>query len=110
LETFSWREGLSADAHVLTDTERNFTSPAASNERTGGLAVRALRSPAGSGLIDRGHASQPAGYAEHAGRTVRVRAVRRGPPDLDRFVAALLALALAETDTERTTVEKGAMR
>jgi hypothetical protein len=101
LETFSWREGLSADAHVLTDTEQNFTSPAASNERSGGLAVRALRSPAGSGLIDRGHASQPTGYAEHTGRTVRVRAVRREPPDLDRFVAALLALALAETDTER---------
>jgi hypothetical protein len=106
LETFSWREGLSADAHVLTETQRNSTSPAPSNERT----VRALRSPAGSGLIDRGHAIQPAGYAEHAGRTVRVCGDRRQPPDLDRFVAALLALALTETDTERTTVEKGAMR
>jgi hypothetical protein len=31
--------------------------------------------------------------------TVRVRAVRRNPPDLDRFVAALLALALAEHQT-----------
>jgi hypothetical protein len=30
---------------------------------------------------------------------VRVRAVRRNPPDLDRFVAALLALALAEHQT-----------
>jgi hypothetical protein len=97
LETFSWREGLSADAHVLTETQRSSTSPAPSNQG----AVRALRSRAGSGLIDRGHASQPAGYAEHAGRTVRVRAVRRETPDLDRFVAALLALALAETDTER---------
>jgi hypothetical protein len=106
LETFSWREGLSADAHVLTDTERNFTSPAPSNERSDPLAVRALRSPAGSGLIDRGHASQPTGYVEHAGRTVRIRAVRREPPDLDRFVAALLALALVEQDTERKTVRR----
>jgi hypothetical protein len=32
---------------------------------------------------------------------VRVVAERRGPPDLDRFVAALLALALAELDGER---------
>jgi len=31
--------------------------------------------------------------------TVHVRAVRRNPPDLDRFVAALLALALAEHPT-----------
>jgi hypothetical protein len=30
---------------------------------------------------------------------VRVRAVRRNPPDLDRFVAVLLALALAEDQT-----------
>ncbi len=32
-------------------------------------------------------------------RTVQIRAVRREPPDLDRFVAALLALALAEPQT-----------
>jgi hypothetical protein len=87
----------------LTDTKRNFTSPAPSNERTDGLAIRALRSPARSGLIEDNHVSQPTGYAEYAGRTVRVRAVRRDPPDLDRFVAALLALALTETDTQRPT-------
>ena len=32
---------------------------------------------------------------------VRVRAVRRNPPDLDRFVAALLALALTEHQDEQ---------
>jgi hypothetical protein len=32
---------------------------------------------------------------------VRVRAVRRNPPDLDRFVAALLALALTEHPSEQ---------
>ena len=34
--------------------------------------------------------------SDHA---VRVRAVRRNPPDLDRFVAALLALALTDYQT-----------
>lgn len=33
--------------------------------------------------------------------TVRVRAVCRNPPDLDRFVAALLALALTEHPNEQ---------
>jgi hypothetical protein len=49
LETFCWREGLSADAHVLTKTQRNTTSPAPSNQRADPLAVKTLRSPAGSG-------------------------------------------------------------
>ena len=35
------------------------------------------------------------------GRGLRVVAERRQPPDLDRFVAALLALVLAEIDAER---------
>ncbi len=35
------------------------------------------------------------------GHGARVVAVRREPPDLDRFVAALLALALAELEHER---------
>lgn len=39
------------------------------------------------------------------GRTVQIRAVRREPPDLDRFVAALLALALAEQDDARQAGE-----
>jgi hypothetical protein len=65
-----------------------------------------LRSRAGSGLIEGTDALQPTGYAEHADRTVRICAVPREPPDLDRFVAVLLALALAELDAERTTDEK----
>jgi hypothetical protein len=32
---------------------------------------------------------------------VRVRAIRRNPPDLDRFVAALIALALTEHPGEQ---------
>lgn len=36
--------------------------------------------------------------SEASGHDVRVLTVRRDPPDLDRFVAALLALALAELD------------
>lgn len=34
-------------------------------------------------------------------RAVHVRAEPRDPPDLDRFVAALLAMALAELEDER---------
>lgn len=37
------------------------------------------------------------------GHRVRVVAERREPPDLDRFVAALLALALAELEDDRPT-------
>jgi hypothetical protein len=36
----------------------------------------------------------------NSGRAVRIRAVRRDPPDLDRFVAALLALALTDEQTD----------
>ncbi len=34
-------------------------------------------------------------------RPIRITAVRRDPVDLDRFVAALLALALARLEAER---------
>jgi hypothetical protein len=43
-------------------------------------------------------ASEPKGHA------VRIVADRCEPPDLDRFVAALLALALADLDAERRRV------
>jgi hypothetical protein len=38
---------------------------------------------------------------EPTGHAVRVAAERRQPPDVDRFAAALLALALAELEDER---------
>jgi hypothetical protein len=38
---------------------------------------------------------------ETSDRVVRVRAIRRNPPDLDRFVAALIALALTEHPDEQ---------
>jgi len=68
-------------------------------------AAKPLRSRRGCGQIDVDAihaAAQPTGYAEHNGRAVRVRATRREPPDLDRFVAALLSLALAELEHERS--------
>jgi hypothetical protein len=37
---------------------------------------------------------------------VSIDAVRRAEPDLDRFVAALLALAIHELDAERTEAEE----
>jgi len=36
----------------------------------------------------------------HGERTVRLQATRREPPDLDRFVAALIAMALEDIDKE----------
>lgn len=38
---------------------------------------------------------------------LRVAAVRRKQPDIERFVAALLALALADLDTERRPATGG---
>ncbi len=64
-------------------------------------AVRRLRSPAGPGPSEEACVTRPTGYAEHGERVVRVQAVCREPPDLDRFVAALLAMALTELDNER---------
>lgn len=34
-------------------------------------------------------------------RPIHITAVRKDPPDLDRFVAALLALAIARVEAER---------
>ncbi len=41
-------------------------------------------------------------------RMVRVVAVRRQPPDLDRFVAALIALATAELQAQEAQAREGA--
>lgn len=41
--------------------------------------------------------------------SVHITAVRKDPPDLDRFVAALLALAIARVEAEREAVEAEAM-
>jgi hypothetical protein len=46
--------------------------------------------------IRRARVASSCGRQMAGDHAVRVRAVRRNPPDLDRFVAALLALALAE--------------
>lgn len=39
---------------------------------------------------------------------VHITAVRKDPPDLDRFVAALLALAIARVEAEREAAEAAA--
>ncbi len=36
---------------------------------------------------------------------VHITAVRKDPPDLDRFVAALLALAISRVEAERAEAE-----
>lgn len=61
--------------------------------------VRTLRSAASSGLID--DDAQTTAYAACSGHAVFVRATKRQPQDLDRFVAALLAMALADSDEDR---------
>lgn len=38
-------------------------------------------------------------------RPVHITAIRKDPPDLDRFVAALLALAIARVEAEREDPE-----
>jgi len=50
--------------------------------------------------------SRRPGEAPAANRIVHVQPVRREPADLDRFVAALLAMALAELDEERRTTRE----
>lgn len=40
-------------------------------------------------------------------RRVHITAVRKDPPELDRFVAALLAFALARIEAERKKREVG---
>lgn len=42
-------------------------------------------------------------------RAIHITAVRKEPPDLDRFVAALLALAIARV-AEREKVDKAASK
>ena len=37
---------------------------------------------------------------------IRITGVRKDPPDLDRFVAALLALAIARLEAERSETEE----
>jgi hypothetical protein len=61
--------------------------------------VRTLRSAASSGLIEDDDA-QTTAHAACSGHAVLVRATKRRPQDLDRFVAALLAMALAESDDD----------
>ncbi len=41
--------------------------------------------------------------------SLHITAVRKDPPDLDRFVAALLALAIARVEAEREEAEAEAM-
>jgi len=40
--------------------------------------------------------------------SIHITAVRKDPPDLDRFVAALLALAIARVEAEREEAKDGA--
>jgi hypothetical protein len=47
------------------------------------------------------HVSEPAVCMSHGGRVVAVQAQRRRAADLDRFVAALLAMALDQLDSEK---------
>jgi len=68
--------------------------------------IRTLRSAASSGLIE-GEDAHTTGYvAARDGHAVLVRATKRKPPDLDRFVAALLAMALADRDDEHQPDKK----
>jgi hypothetical protein len=65
-----------------------------------------LRSAASSGLIE-GEDAHTTGYAAaRDGHAVLVRATKRRPPDLDRFVAALLAMALADRDDEHNPTRR----
>lgn len=55
--------------------------------------------------VRRARVASSCGREITGGHPVQIRAVHREPPDLDRFVAALLALALAEHQTSQDDTE-----
>jgi hypothetical protein len=96
-------------ARVPTQTTAN-ARPVGAEAGKAASAIRTVRSPPGRGPSDEAKVTRPTGYAEHGERTVRVQAVCREPPDLDGFVATLLALALAEMGEERTHAKTSDVR
>jgi hypothetical protein len=67
---------------------------------------RRRKQPAERAARNRGDCSPGASRPPRATRSIELRPVRREPADLDRFVAALLAMALAELDKERRTTHE----
>jgi hypothetical protein len=67
---------------------------------------RSHKQPAQQSVRKRGDCPPGARRPPRAPRSIELRPVRREPADLDRFVAALLAMALAELDEERCTTHE----